>query len=471
TATVKFNVIFGGEIDSETETWFVAYDAILGWQLLGDQRIVDLDTLNFHCNDYDGTDGQPGGCGINVSFWDENFDNNGTGGAEIASGTMTIIGADGIVKDTVYLGTADYAGAGEVMVYDEATGLYQGDWKAFGGGLGQIDPAIFAVGDIIEYKLYTADLNISTISTPFVVGTEVATYSNTLLFTPSTTGLYPTATDATLTAINNYTIGNDLTVSWTSVDGTVVDEVLIEIQDSIGNRIEIWDESFASDATSTTITTSMLDDALFESPDFDPSTTSYTLLVRIYASDVITGQSHSTDYRVDTSAVTDPVTDPGTTLVCGYESTWDDLNDEPSPFNSYTDFEAVVADCNGPLAMTAIDVIGTWVDSWTDSTGVVTEETVVFNTDGTGTFTETEDGIVLQTVPLIWTVATNNLMTLNASVSTPEGTISIMEVWALTGASTFTVYTEQSGWSSNPDLSTLDATAEGEIWNNTLVKQ
>ena len=46
-----------------------------------------------------------------------------------------------------------------------------------------------------------------------------------------------------------------------------------------------------------------------------------------------------------------------------------------------------------------------------------------------------------------------------------------MEVWALTGVNSFTVYSEDSNWSSSPDLSTLDGTAEGEIWTNTTVKQ
>ncbi len=478
TATVTFNVTFNDEIDSETETWFVAKDATLGWQLLGDQRIVDLNTLNFHCNDYDGTDNQPGGCGINTQFWDEDETNNGTSGTFITSGSVSIIdGTDGVtVKDTFYLGTPNYVAPGDVQIYNESTdinvaGNFSGDWRSFGNAVNEIAASTFVAGDIVEYKLFTADLDVTDPTAPAVTGTAVATYTSNILFAPSTTGLYPTATSATLTAMDSFELGNSLTLAWTLASGTVSDEVLLEVSDNQGNRIEIWDESFSSSTTSITIASSELDAAAATAAGLDSQATSYDVLVRIYATDEITGQEHSTDYSGTipgpAATIGGGTTPPVTSLTCGFETPWDDINEEPSSFNSYTEFEEVVTACGGAIAMTDSDVIGTWQDTWTDSTGAVYVETIVYDaTGGTGTFTETEDGVVIETVPFTWSVA-NNLMTLTASIQT----VSIMEIWALTGVNSFTVYTEESSWSSAPDLSTLDGTAEGEIWTNSPVKQ
>jgi len=132
--------------------------------------------------------------------------NNGTGNAEIASAKVSVInGTDGTtVRDVIYLGTPAFSSAGDVQVYNEGTGQYQGDYRGFGTGAGEIDFAIFAAGDIIQYELYTTDLDVSTPASPQVTGTVVATYTDTLIFAPSEVALYPTATAATLTAIDNF---------------------------------------------------------------------------------------------------------------------------------------------------------------------------------------------------------------------------------------------------------------------------
>lgn len=494
TARVSFNVMFADQIDPESETWLVSRDDVLGWQLLGDQRIVDVDELSYHCNEYDGNDDQTGACGINVRFWDENFNNNGTGGLPIASGTVSVIdGSDGTtVKDIVFLGTPDDTSAGDVQVYNEAEGHYQGDWREFGSSAGQIDSAIFAVGDIIEYKIYTDALDLSTPTVPAVTGTAVATYTGIVQFTPSLIGLYPSATAATIIAIDSYTLGDDLTVEWTLASGTVSDEVLVHISDNVGNRIEIWDESFGTDVTSASFTTSMFDDALLDSPDFDP-TAEYSLLVRIYAIDPTTGQNHSTDYRMFTG-IGDGTgggggdgTDPTPTgLTCGYESFWDDTVDgglgAPVNPNSFADFETVLADCGGGLPFSAADVAG---NSFLND-----GETSTFFDTGAGTVAdpstgEFDDGSGEPAIPFEWYVenaANTNYHYLvlytdsTIAVGLPDG-FSIRETSALTAlngekgaAGTDYVYVKYSEGSNYGDMvrSTGD---DGEIWSSTDVLQ
>jgi len=155
TATVTFYVGINGIVDPEPVVWLFARDTTLGWQARGDQRIVETN-FSFHCNDYDGDGGFAGSCGVNTRFWDEDFSNNGTGNAPIASGTVSVIdGSNGTtVRDVIYLGTPVNAAPGDVQVYNEVTGQYQGDYRGFGTGAGEIDSAIFAAGDIIP--LYDA---------------------------------------------------------------------------------------------------------------------------------------------------------------------------------------------------------------------------------------------------------------------------------------------------------------------------
>jgi len=301
TAVVTFNWGTNGMVEHEANTWYVAKDATLGWQLRGDQRIVDT-YFTYHCNDGDGvenlagTSSWSGACGINTQFWDEDFTNNGTSNAPIASGTVSIIdGTDGTtVKDVIYLGTPVSGTAGDVQVYDESDGNYYGDWKGFGTGAGEIDPNVFVAGDIIEYALYTADLDTTVQASPSVVGTAVAIYTDTVSSAPEvTTSKIPAATAATITAISNYTLGNDLTVAWTLAAGTRNNEILVEISDSMGNRVEIWDWNFGSTATSATYSSTQLDTTTAGLSQTDAT---YNLKVRIYAEDEQIDEQHSIDY-------------------------------------------------------------------------------------------------------------------------------------------------------------------------------
>jgi hypothetical protein len=478
TAVVNFNVIFQDQIDKESIAWLAARDEVLGWQLRGDQRIVDINELNFHCNDYDGTDEFEGGCGINTSVRDNNFDNNGTSGLPIASASVKLIdGSDGsTVKYELFLGTPEHASAGDLHVYNEATGSFDGDWRGFGLSIGQIDPALIVSGDIVEYSLYTQDLDLSNSSAPAVsVGTEVATYSNVVEYEPSTVGLYPMATSETQAAIAGYEIGTDLNIEWTLAEGTVSDEVLIEISDSQFNRIEIWDESFSADTTSVTFSAAVIESAILDNPDFDPNSSSLSLLIRIYAEDEITGQSHSTDYRSDIVI---------TALSCSYESGWDEQANDglgaPLNPNSFADFEEVVADCGTSLQFTAADIAG---NSFMNDGEVIT-----FSDTGSGTAENPatghfDDGSGVEPIAFEWfveSVGVNTLLVIYTDsmidASLPEG-FSLRESSALTSIVGnmgeagseyhFVKYSEQSNYG---DM-LREVGDDGEIWSSSDVLQ
>ena len=153
TATVTANVSLNGMVDLESLVWLMGEDVTLGWQIRGDQRIVETH-FSFHCNDYDGNGGFAGSCGVNTRVWDEDFTNNGTGNAPIASAKVSIIDGTDMttVRDVIFLGTPGSAAPGDVQVYNESNGQYQGDYRGFGTGAGEIDDSIFAAGDIVQYR-------------------------------------------------------------------------------------------------------------------------------------------------------------------------------------------------------------------------------------------------------------------------------------------------------------------------------
>jgi hypothetical protein len=330
--------LFG--IDVEPVVWFMARDVALGWQARGDQRIVDA-YFSFHCNDNDGNGPGTGGCGVNTQIWDEDFSNNGTGNLPIASGKVSIIdGSDGTtVRDVIYLGTPGFSAPGDVQVYNEGSQQYQGDYRGFGTGAGEIDPSIFAEGDIIQYDLYTDDLILTTPSAPQVSGNVIATYQDTLLFEPS-----------------------ELTIAWTLAAGTRNSEVLVMVTDSSFNRMEIWVDTFGDSATNTTVASSSLDSNAASDAGLDGDVANYELRVRIYAEDESTGQFHSRDYTA-TDLSTPP---PPAALACHFDSGWNDAADGGlgAPINpkSFADFEGSLATCvtDGTPAQsfTAADIAG-----------------------------------------------------------------------------------------------------------------
>jgi len=492
TAAVTGNVSLNGFVDPELITWLMGKDATLGWQIRGDQRIVDA-YFSFHCNDYDGDGGYAGDCGVNTQVWDEDFTNNGTAGdAPIASARVSIIdGSDGTtVRDVIYLGTPGTAAPGDVQVYNESNAQYEGDYRGFGTGAGQIDDSIFAAGDIVQYELYTQNLDLTNAASPQVSGTAVETYTDTLVFAPSTVALYPTATAATLTAIGNFALGDSLTIAWTLADGTRNSEVLVQISDSDGNRLEIWEDTFGTTGTSTTIASAELDATAANDAGLNGDAANYELRVRIYAEDEITGQDHSRDYTATDLSVPSVPVGPAP-LACHYESGWDDTADgglgAPVNPNSFADYEESLATCatDGTPAVpfTAADVAGKVFVDGTETTtfdalgGALGTEA----SPGTGTYDDTVDIITFE-----WWVedATCSGCTHSYVVQYADETIdanltgiwfretsAVTEVVGTPGTPgavySFHHYSEQSNYSDTDRATGSD----GEIWNSDSTLQ
>ncbi len=143
-------------------------------------------------------------------------------------------------------------------------------------------------------------------------------------------------------------------------------------------------------------------------------------------------------------------------LPCSYESGWIDEIDEPANFNSFDQFEGVLESCGGRLPLAEVDLINSsWVET-SDDEGVAVVETITFNQDGTAEVTETRDGSPTFDVNVNWSVSNNYVMVSSVLYG-------FQDVWAMTAAG-LKAYTEEAGWSSNPDLATLDDALEGEIW-------
>ena len=497
TAEVTFSFGTNGIIEVEPVKWLAAKDATLGWQIRGDQRIVETD-FSFHCNDYDGdaglplsgTDGSyPGDCGVNTQFWDRLTANNGTGVGFIASGTVEIIDqTTSNVKATIYLGTPTGGTAGDVQVYSPTNQNYQWDWMSFS----EIPASTYVAGDTIRYSAYTEDLDLSSPTAPAIAtaATPVAIYTDTILFSPETVlTKLPTATAATKTAMQNFTLGSNLTIAWTLAADTRNEEVLLEISDSAGNRIEIWDWAMGTTSTSKTYSSTQLSSTAASTAGLLSTDTTYNLKVRIYAENPQTGQSHSRDYN---ATIPGPAATTGgggttTTLTCGYESGWNATADgglgAPINPNSFADFEAVVADC-GALTFTAADIAG---NSYNESPEVTT-----FNAlggaagtqadPGTGTYDDAGDGSGL-VLNFQWYVETVNSVTylvvymdetIDSNITTLGGAgFKMRETSALTGINagiySFKHYSEQTNYST--DGLVRSTGSDGEIWGSSKTLQ
>lgn len=506
TAEVTFSFGTKGIIEVEPVKWFVAKHATLGWQVRGDQRIVETD-FSYHCNDYDGdasfpkpnTDGTfAGDCGINTQFWDRDATNNGTNGAFIASGTVEILdqSTPPSVKATIYLGTPANGTAGDVQVYSPTNQNYQWDWMSFS----EIPASTYTAGDTIRYSAYTEDLDLTDPTAPAISGAAVAvaTYTDTILFAPETVlTKLPTATAATKTAMQNFTLGSSLTVAWTLAADTRNEEVLLEITDSAGNRIEIWDWSMGTTSTSKTFSSSLLSSTAASSAGLLSTDTTYNLKVRIYAENPQTGQSHSRDYN---ATIPGPAATTGgggttpTTLTCGYDSGWNDAADAglgaPINPNSFADFESVVADCGATVPFTAADIAGT---SYSEAPEVSTfnvftgSEAGTAANPGSGTYDDAGDGSGL-VLTFQWYVETVNSVTylvvytdetVDPNITTLIGAgFKLRETSAMTGVTgtlgvtgtsyTFKNYSEQSNYST--DGLVRSTGSDGEIWTSTLTQ-
>lgn len=142
-----------------------------------------------------------------------------------------------------------------------------------------------------------------------------------------------------------------------------------------------------------------------------------------------------------------PTPPPASSLSCSSESGWNDtLNQPAAPFFSFTDFEAVVDACGDQNTIDVAFVTGTWVQG---------NETFVFNSNGTGTWTETSN----PSDPVAWSIV-NNYVLITA------GAGSAFEYWAFT-PSGMKAYFEENSFA---DV-IADGNADGELWTPTFVKQ
>ncbi len=152
-------------------------------------------------------------------------------------------------------------------------------------------------------------------------------------------------------------------------------------------------------------------------------------------------------------------------LTCNYDSGWNDALGQPLNFNSLTDFETVVADCGNALSIVAADMVGTWVDSYTDIDGDWVE-TIVFVSGGTGTFSATLNGVLNESGAFTWSVSGDRYFIEGLDL----GVVTYREVGALLADGTQKAYAEDVNWPQVPDL-IFDGNADGEIWSGSMTKQ
>jgi hypothetical protein len=295
TAKVNFSISLSGSALSSNEQWFVTKDDTLGWQLSGDQAIVDLFDFEYECQT-SGFDQINAVCGFQLGFEDFDPSNNGTDGEPILSASVSIIsGQDGSVKDTFYIGTPE--NEDEAFAYNVVNQEYSG-FFAFGQGAGEIDPNIFSVGDTIEYKLYQANLDLSDTASPSVVGSALATYLVPVNYEATVEGKYPSVSEESLDSANAFTLGDDLTIDLTKADGTEIAGIGVIVRgvENYNEYIEVSSESVIA-ATSVTFSNEMFDEALLDNESFDATAETYIIL-SIFAIDSVTGQYYITYYNL-----------------------------------------------------------------------------------------------------------------------------------------------------------------------------
>jgi hypothetical protein len=315
----------------------------------------------------------------------------------------------------------------------------------------------------------------------------VAIYEETLPFAPVTdaSGKLPALNSASLSALQNFAMGNNLSLEWTLATGTRSGQISVNFSDDAGNNHEISINLEHQSTTQTSISAAEL-----TASNLDPNAVSYHMLVRIYALDAVTGQEYSVDYRQD---IPGPAADgstgggSGSSFSCNYESGWDDTlfggNGGPINPNSFADYEAVIADCGTATSFTVADVASF---SFSTANG---EESRQFNDDAgkdgltratakTGTYTDLTDN---SSINFIWWVESATCSGCNYSYLVVYSDDSIdgnlqsgmwfRETAALTGITgsdySFVVYSESADYSDSDRATGSD----GEIWNQVLTRQ
>jgi hypothetical protein len=170
-----------------------------------------------------------------------------------------------------------------------------------------------------------------------------------------------------------------------------------------------------------------------------------------------------------------------TTLVCGYESGWNDLADggfgAPINPNSFADYETVVQNCGTAQQFTTADVAGSAfndqgeITTFNDTAAAGTVQdpgTGVYN-DGAGFSINFEWYVETATC----TGCTHNYLVLysDTTIDPSLPLAMIRETSALTGINgsnyTFVRYSEQSNYSDTDRATGSD----GEIWSSTDILQ
>ena len=172
----------------------------------------------------------------------------------------------------------------------------------------------------------------------------------------------------------------------------------------------------------------------------------------------------------------DRVGAPTINLVCGYESGWDDMLEQPLIFNSIDDYNTVVADCdmqNGPLpSFSKADLAGlTLYDGSGEVTFDATADTAVFTDYGDDEIKGTGDDELYDVV--VTDFDTNQVMLdYTTVVGEPVDGYDLLTLLAYDGVNEyqFAVFFEEYAWAQS-DGNALDTTnKDGEIWYWTMTE-
>lgn len=184
--------------------------------------------------------------------------------------------------------------------------------------------------------------------------------------------------------------------------------------------------------------------------------------------EIMGAQLTFTDFN-EGSFVFNRVGTPVVSLVCGYESGWNDMLGEPLIFNSIDDYNAVVSDCdlqNGPLpSWSKIDLAGmTLYDGTGEVTFDGTADTAVFTDYGDDEVKNTGDDETFYVV--VSDYDTDQVMLeYSSSLGGPLEGYDLLTLLSQSGSNyQFAVFYEEFAWAES-DGDDLDTTnKDGEIW-------
>ena len=181
----------------------------------------------------------------------------------------------------------DHNSVGELYIYDTD---YNDDYLEFFSATSvSVDSSVIQDGDTARIDIYDTVLDITTPTAPAVTGTPVATYYEAIPKAPVTQAemlshSYPTISDATKTAIQNFTSG-DITVSWTLPSDLTNEEAAIWMWDDAGNQVDV--EEWMPQSNSLTFTLDPVASGLSMPYSYD---------VRVYSYDIY-GRTFTNSFR------------------------------------------------------------------------------------------------------------------------------------------------------------------------------